>query len=49
VKEKVKDNQNAYVTLSNSTSEEERGVREAQYKVAKQLAKKAVIIAKNKA
>ena len=35
VKEKVKDKQNAYAPLSNTTSKEEKEVREAKYKVAK--------------
>jgi len=35
VKEKIKDKQNAYAGLSNSTSEKEREVREAKYKIAK--------------
>ena len=49
MKEIVKEKQNAYVALSVSTSEEKKGVREATYKAAKKLAKKAVIIAKNNA
>ena len=42
-------NKNAYAALSNGTSEEEKEVREAIYKAAKKLVKKAVTIAKNKA
>jgi len=49
VKEKIKEKQNAYATLSNKTLEEEKEVREARYKGAKKLAKKAVVIAKNNA
>jgi len=49
VKEIVKEKQNAYTALSNSTSEEDKEVREATYKVGKRLAKKAVTIAKNTA
>jgi len=49
VREKVKEKQNAYAALSSCTLVEEKGVREATYKVAKKLAKKAVAIAKNKA
>jgi len=49
VKERVKEKQNAYAALSNNTSEEDKEVREATYKVAKRLAKKAVTLAKNKA
>jgi len=49
VREIVKEKQKAYVALSSCTSEEEKGVKEAAYKVAKKLAKKAVAIAKNKA
>jgi len=47
VKEKIKEKQNAYAAISNSTSEEERGVWEAKYKAAKQLPKKAITIVKN--
>jgi len=39
VRERVKDKQNAYAALSNSTSEEEKEVMEATYKAAKKLAK----------
>ena len=49
VREKVKEKQKAYAALSSCTSEEEKGVREALYKDAKKLAKKAAAVAKNKA
>jgi len=49
VREIVKEKQKAYTALSSCTSEEEKGVREATYKVIKKLAKKAIAIAKNKA
>ena len=49
MREKVKEKQKPYATLSRCTSEEEKGVREAMYKVAKKLAKKAVVIEKNDA
>jgi len=42
-------NKNAYAALSNGTSEEEKEVREAIYKAAKKLVKKAATIAKNNA
>jgi len=45
VREKVQEKQKAYAALSSCTSEEEKGVREAAYKVAK----KAVALAKNNA
>ena len=45
----MKEKQNAYVALSNSTLDEDKEVREATYKVAKKLAKIAVTIAKNNA
>jgi len=48
VKEKVKEKQKAYVALSNNTSDEEKEVKEAKYKLgAKKLVKKAATIAKN--
>ena len=49
MKEIVKEKQNAYTALSNSTSEEDKEVREATYKAAKRLVKKAVTLAKSKA
>ena len=49
MREKVKEKQMAYAALTSCTSEEEKGVREATYKVEKKLAKKAVAIAKNNA
>jgi len=49
VRQKVKEKQKPYPNLSSCTSEEEKGVVEATYKVAKKLAKKAVAIAKNNA
>jgi len=49
MREKVKEKQKAYAALSNFTSEEEEGVREIAYKVAKKLAKKVVAIVKNDA
>jgi len=49
VKEKVKEKQNAYAVLSNSTSDKEKEVRVVRYFVAKKLAKKVVTIAKNNA
>jgi len=49
VEERVKEKQNAYAGLSNCTSEEDKEVREATYKAAKKLAKKAISIAKNNA
>ena len=47
VRQKVKEKQKAYAALSSCTSEEEQGVREATYKDAKKVAKKAVTVAKN--
>jgi len=35
VREKIKEKQKAYAALSSCTSEEEKGVREATYKVVK--------------
>lgn len=49
MKEKVKEKQNVYASLCDSTSDEEKEVREARYKVTKKLAKKAATIAKNNA
>jgi len=49
VREKVKEKQKAYATLSSCTFEEEKGVRKAMYKDAKKVAKKAIAMAKNKA
>jgi len=49
VREKVKEKRKTYAIHSSYTSEEEKGVREATYKVAKKLAKKAIAIAKNNA
>jgi len=49
VREKVHEKQKAYAALSSCTSEEEKGVREALYKDAKKLAKKAVAVATNNA
>jgi len=49
VRKKAKEKQKAYAALSNCTSEEEKGVREIAYKVAKKFAKKIVAIAKNDA
>jgi len=49
VGEKIKEKQKAYAALSSCTSEEEKGMREVTYTVAKKLAKKAVAIAKNDA
>ena len=47
VREKVKEKQKAYAALSSCTSEEEKEVREALYRDAKKVAKKAVAVAKN--
>ena len=47
VKQKVNEKQNAYFALRNSTSDEEKEVREVKYKAAKKLAKKLVTMAKN--
>ena len=49
MKEKVKEKQKAYATLSNCTLEEEKEVKQAMCKAAKKLAKKAIIVAKNNA
>jgi len=49
VREKVEVKQKAYSTLSNCTSKEEKGVREATYKVVKKLAKNVVAMEKNNA
>jgi len=49
VREKVKEKQKAYTALSSCTSEEEKEVREALYRDAKNVAKKAVAVAKNNA
>ena len=49
VREKIKEKQKAYAAFSSCTSEEEKGAREDAYKVAKNLAKKVVAIAKNEA
>jgi len=49
VREKVKEKQKAYIALSSCTLKEEKGVREATYKVTKKLVKKAVTVAKNNA
>jgi len=47
VREKVREKQKAYTALSSCTSEEEKGVMEATYRDAKNLAKKVVVVAKN--
>jgi len=49
VREIIKEKQKAYAALSSCTSENEKRVREATYKVAKKLAKKVVAVAKNNA
>jgi len=48
-RDRIEEKQNAYVAISNSTLEEEKDVREATYKAANKLAKKAVTIVKNNA
>ena len=49
VRETVNEKQKAYAAFRSYTSEEEKGVWEVTYKVAKKLAKKVVAIAKNNA
>ena len=49
VKGKVKDKQNAYATLIECRTEEEKEVYKIKYKDAKKAAQKAVALAKNKA
>ena len=49
MREKVKEKQKAYAALSSCTSKEEKEVREALYRDAKKVAKKAVAVAKNNA
>ena len=49
VKERVKGKQKAYAALNNSTSDEDKEVREAMYKAAKNLVKEVVTIEKNNA
>jgi len=48
VKRKVKDKQNAYATLIECKTEEEKEVYKIKYKDAKKVAKKAAALAKNK-
>ena len=49
VREKVREKQRAYAALNSCTTEEEKRVKEALYKDAKKLAKKAVVTAKSHA